>query len=258
MMRQLGMCRRWVGRMDFKAVPPLRALALCAMVAAVVYVGAAPAAAATYTWSSNNNGNWSDTSATGWNTSGGTNFYPSLAGDVANLSFNIATANKTVTIDVSGVTVGSLTLQDITTPDRSWILAASGGNNLTLNSGSTANATITSAGVNNAISAPLVLASNVLVTTTTALSMSGGISGTGGLIKAGASVLTLSNVSSYQGGTTINNGAVRVSGASQSLGNGSVTVLNNTELRLADILNLNMGGGATVTLAKETNLNKVL
>lgn len=74
-------------------------------------------------------------------------------------------------------------------------------------------------------------AATVLTVDSTANStFSGAISGAGSLTKTGNSVLTLSGVNSYSGGTTISNGKIIATNGSAL---GSNTVTNNAELELA-------------------------
>ena len=87
-------------------------------------------------------GNWAVDADGTWNTPTNWSSNPSIpnaAGDTANLTYNIA-ASRTVTLDVP-VTVGYLTMEDLTTVNADWILI--GSNALTMDTGSAANATLT-------------------------------------------------------------------------------------------------------------------
>ncbi len=93
----------------------------------------------------------------------------------------------------------------------------------------------------------------------TSTTYSGAISGTGGLTKAGAGVMTLSGANTYTGVTTVNGGTLRASGGN-AIGDASQVTLANTagvSLDLANdeaIGNLSGGGttGGNVTLNGNT------
>jgi hypothetical protein len=84
------------------------------VLAALLTSGSAlPLSAATYVWApANAGGNWSDTSANGWNTAATTGLYPNAAGDIAIVNDKDITSGRTVTIDVTDATVGYLRLRD--------------------------------------------------------------------------------------------------------------------------------------------------
>jgi autotransporter-associated beta strand protein len=67
---------------------------------------------------------------------------------------------------------------------------------------------------------------------TNALTLSGTISGTGGLTKIGSGTLTLSGNNLYSGGTALNAGTLAV-GSSTALGTGDLTFANGTTLQAA-------------------------
>ncbi|XHS77015.1 autotransporter-associated beta strand repeat-containing protein [Burkholderiaceae bacterium UC74_6] len=97
----------------------------------------------------------------------------------------------------------------------------------------------------------------------TSTSFAGVISGSGGLIKNGSGVQTLSGTSTYTGATTINAGTLQAGGAAggQAFGSGSAVTLANTAGATLDLNGFNQtigslaGGGSTggnVTLGAGT------
>jgi fibronectin-binding autotransporter adhesin len=175
---------------------------------------AAPAAhAASGNWTNLAGGNWS--AAASWNP----NAVPgTAAGDTVGITANI-TAARTVTIDTTSRTVGTLNIGDPGSSYFAYTLAASGGATLTFNnSGSGANlvqATTTAADI---ISAPLVLADNLTINNTGSggITLSGVISGGAGfnLTKIGSGLLILGNgANTYAGKTILRAGDTRIASA---------------------------------------------
>lgn len=95
-------------------------------------------------------------------------------------------------------------------------------------------------------SGPVTVNSNSTLKATWPLTISGAISGSGGLIKTGDNTVTLSGVNSYTGSTEVQGGTLALSqaaslgGGALKLGNGSVVNLNFTGTRT--ILGLTLGG----------------
>jgi autotransporter-associated beta strand protein len=170
------------------------------------------AAGVTATWNSSTGGSWN--TAGSWTPS-----IPNGQGATARFAGSIA-APATVTLDGSK-TVGGVEFDNGT---NSYTIAqGSGGGSLTLNNGA-GNATLNVLNGNHAITAPVSLASNVLVTVANAgnrLSLSGAVSGTGSVTKIGAGTLSLTGSNSYTAGTQINAGAVEFA-ALDNLGAGEV------------------------------------
>jgi fibronectin-binding autotransporter adhesin len=214
---------------------------------------AAPAAyAASGNWNVNTAGNWS--AAANWLPAAvpGT-----AAGDVVGLTFNI-TAARTVTIDTTSRTVGTLNIGDPTTGFFVYTLAASGGATLTFNnSGSPANLVQAVTTVNDVISAPLVLTDDLIVNNSSAggLTLSGVISGAGkGISKYGNGLFVLGNgANTYTGKTILYAGITRIAGTT-SLGpvpaaytadqltlDGGLLMNNNSDVILAANQGLTLG-----------------
>jgi autotransporter-associated beta strand protein len=177
-----------------------RSLAIAAVLT-VAITGTASAVSGNWNHDGTNN-NWS--TATSWSsnpTVPGTD-----AGDVITLTNNI-TAARTITIDTTPRTVGSLSIGD-SNNTHGFTIAASGGGNLIFDNG-ISNATLTENGsVADTISAPITLNSTLEVTTNGSLTLTGAVSGAQGITKSGASTLTLSGTNSYTGGTTVSAGSL--------------------------------------------------
>lgn len=237
-------------------LPPLRHAALLLAFLTPISLHAQT----TYNWGFNASGNWSDSTATtGWNAGGA---YPNASGDTANIALDISSSSKTVTIDVSSAKAGILVMDDTgSSSDLNWTLATTDplNNKLTLETLS-GNARISGSPNNgtNVISAPLVLNSNTDMVFGGRFSITGVISGIGAINKSGGSSLFLSTVNSYTGGTTATAGQIFVTGTGQSLGTGSVTISGNTELRLSNIANINVAGGAKLAMLRDSNARSTL
>src|ERR1035437_8037469 len=181
---------RWL--LSVRTVTLLLALAFGAATAARADSGA---------WNVNAAGNWS--AAANWNPA----VVPgTAAGDVVGLTFDI-TAARTVTIDTTSRTVGTLNIGDPATAFFAYTLAASGGAKLTFdNGGNGASLVQAVTTASDVISAPLVLADNLTINNSSALAVSGIISDGGAgktITKAGGGALTLSGANTYTGKTTV-------------------------------------------------------
>lgn len=226
-------------------------------------------------------GNWNVDAAGNWSTAA--SWTPAAvpgtaAGDVVGLTFNI-TAARTITIDTTSRIVGTLNIGDPTTSFFAYTLASSGAAvTLTFNnSGSSANlvqATTTAADV---ISAPLVLADNLVVNNTGSggLTLSGIISGSGkGITKNGSGTLTLGNgANTYSGKTLVNAGIMRITGTT-SLGpvpgaytadqltlNGGSLMNNTSDVILAANQGLTLGasgGGIQAGWSRPVTVNSII
>lgn len=153
------------------------------------------------TWTLNNNGTWS----TSGNWSGGN--IASGATATANFSTLNITANRTVTID-SPFTIGTLTVQDLTTASHDWIF--DGTSLLTLN---------------NDVNQPLITVSNRTAT------ISAPLAGISGIRKNGAGLLVLSGNNSALSGTLLlddvagtNNAGVAIDGTAAAGALSQITI----------------------------------
>ena len=162
-------------------------------------------------WLPPGGGNWSD--STKWSNG----YVPGVLGDTAN--FSTATGASQITLDVSP-TIGTLDFNNT----NAYTIAASTTQTLTLdNGGSSATAAINDFGGVHYISAPLVLNSNLTVTCENhgdAMTISGNISGVGGLTVSNSGIymttdseLVLSGTNTYQGPTSIQRGILQLASA---------------------------------------------
>jgi autotransporter-associated beta strand protein len=127
---------------------------------------------------------------------------------------------------------------------------ALGSGNLTVNGGTLdlGGNNLTAANLGGA-GGTIALGANTLTASMTSGAVySGAITGSGGLVKTGASFLTLNGNNSYEGGTTISDGTLYVTG-SGTLGNasGAITISNTTSTATLDLRNAQTRTG-TITM----------
>ena len=130
-----------------------------------------------------------------------------------------------MTIDTGNVAVGTLTFDN--PGGGSYTIAANSSYTLTLASGTTGiAATLSNSGGSQFITAPVVLGSNLAVSTTAGsmLTISGRISGAFSLTESGGTgTLVLSDSDTYSGGTTLSAGLLDI-GNAHALGSGRLTI----------------------------------
>jgi len=211
-------------------------------------------AAGAYDWA--NGGNWTPTG------------YPQAAGDVANLTANIAGA-QTITLNQS-TTMGTLNIGDADASASFTIMTNGAGGSLVFDNGSSATtATITqvAGSMGDTLAAPLqlncmLLVSNAAVNT---LTLSGNISGSGSLTKNDAHTLLVTGNSSVSlpanglkgGGTLILSGGL-FTNLSLPFGSiGNTLVISNGAACYGLTGNYNNGNGGPNTL-RITGTNSVL
>src|ERR1035437_5809223 len=121
-------------------------------------------------------GTWNVNAAGNWSTAG--NWTPAAvpgtaAGDTVGLTFNI-TAARTVTINTTSRTVGTLNIGDSGSGYFAYTLAATGGGSLTLhNSGSTGHLLAAATTATDVMCAPITLLDNLSVNNSSSLTLSG-------------------------------------------------------------------------------------
>jgi autotransporter-associated beta strand protein len=194
-------------------------------------------------WNADTNGVWSDTNK--WSSGA----IASGAGFTADFSTLDLTGDRTVTSDVSR-SIGTLKFGD-TVGTQSWILAASGGSVLTLDTGTGSSPSVVVNQNTATISAPLA--------------------GANGFTKTGAGTLTLAGTNTYTGTTVISTGTLNYSSAVQTVagiisGNGALaqtsgtlTLSGNNTFAGGTTVNggtMNLGiGGATGTIRNNLTIN---
>jgi fibronectin-binding autotransporter adhesin len=185
-------------------------------------------------------GDWSNDAASVWSAATNWSSNPTVpgtaAGDTVGLTFDIS-GNRTVTIDTTPRTVGTLNIGDPAAGFFAYTLAASGGANLTFNNNGLG-ALLTKATADNAaldlISAPIALADNLTIDSAAvgnpsqannSLQISGVISESGvrSITKNGVGGIYLTAANTYSGGTILNSGEVQFNNNS-AFGTGPLTI----------------------------------
>ena len=241
-----------------KINPSIARSLVISFVAANFFWSCSTALAAGGNWNADAAGNWSDTSKWSPAAAPGT-----AAGDVVSLTNNIS-ATRTVTIDTTSRTVGSLFIGDPTTAFFAFTLAASGGANLTFNNnGIPAGLVQTNTTASDTISAPLVLADNLGVTNTSTLTLTGIISGAGkSVTKTGAGTLSLNAANTFSGGVNLNVGKLilaNAAGLGATAGTFSIAGGTTSDCSVANLVIANknpvaMNGDFTFTGTQNLNL----
>lgn len=205
-----------------------RLVAASAM-AALAWTGTSELLATDATWTSNSSGTWS--TATRWSSNP---TVPGGAGSTIGLTFDI-TLGRTITIDTTSRTVGTLNIGDANTSSF-YTLAASGGASLIMdNNAAGAQINHTSTGAADIISAPVSLQDHLAVSNTSAnlFTISGAVSTLSGttnlaLNANGAGGITLSGVVNHAGSITnsgTGSGAVNIT---QPLGANVTGIVQNS------------------------------
>ena len=195
-----------------------------------------------------------------WNSSGNwtnLNSVPNSAGSTAIFDNSLgASATSTATLDGNEI-VGHLIFNNNSV---SYTIAQGSSGTLTIDNNASAATGVPSIDVLNSgshtISAPVALANGVTITTSAdptspaayALTISGAISGSGGLVKAGPGTLQLSSTNSYGGGTTVNAGTLRTT-ANNALGNGPLAANAAVTLGGNESIGSLSGSGGSVSVA---------
>jgi autotransporter-associated beta strand protein len=165
----------------------------------------------------------------------------------------------TITLDGSR-TVGQMTFDS---PQGYTITAGSGGGTLTIDDsadGTPAPTIIVNAG-SHTVAVPVALATGVTINTAAggALSLSGPVTGAGGITKAGAGSLTIGGTNTFSGDTTVSGGTLTLA-AGSSLPSTNYSVSGGAALNVNGSIpsnaTVNLGGG--VTFAGNTSTSATL
>jgi autotransporter-associated beta strand protein len=213
------------------------------------------------TWTQSATGTYSWNGAANW-----TPAIPSFAGDIAN--FGTLASSETVTLD-GPQHVGTLNLNP--TGSAIYTISTGTGGILLLDNGAS-DAVVTNTSGNNVISAPVILASgnsNFNIATGTNLTLSGVVSGPGGITVAnggasgGSLTLSTTGTNTFTGPIVINAGSLIFSTATQ-LSNVPITLnggtLNNVgvSVTMANPSITVLGGGGTLTVSGAAYTGKIL
>jgi fibronectin-binding autotransporter adhesin len=196
---------------------------------------------------------WTGSPGSSWATAGNwsTGIVPNSAGSSATLAGGAA---GTITLD-GDTRLSSLTFNNAT----KYTIAQGTGGTLSMVTGA-AKPSITVLSGSHEISAPVAIASleeiNV-VNSGDALTLSGQMTGDGGLTKSGAGTLVLAaGDNAYSGATTISGGTLKLAGVAQTIGTASYTTANtytfapasdNVLIGLSPTANSNGSGGVEST-----------
>jgi autotransporter-associated beta strand protein len=204
-------------------------------------------------WSAGSGGTWG--MASNWTGS----VIPQSA--TATATFNNSISAR-ATINLNGHwTVGNVNFNS----SYSYTIAPGTGGILTLDN-ATRPAYVTAAAGNDAITAPLVLNSNAVLTVNNlanTLSISGAISGAGGVTVAGNGALSLSGLNSYQGASAVNSGSLLIAAAGAlpsgtALSIGTPTSTGFVQLApgtgVASVSSLTINPGSTMDLTMNNSL----
>ncbi len=167
-------------------------------------------------------------------------------------------APSTVTLDISP-TVGTLEFSNLV---NSYSIAPMGANFLTFNV-SVGAAALNNTGGAHTISAPVTLASNLVITNTSvSITLSGVISGTGSVNVIGPALTVYGGANTYSGGTTITSGTLQCSAANVMPPTGAVAMSggvfslfgNNQAIgTLSGTSNVSLGSGVLTTTTTTTS-----
>jgi len=184
-------------------------------------------------------GNWNVTTSGNWSLATNWSSNPSVPGGdgaIVNITNNIVTT-RTVTIDTTSRTVGQLTIGDSNGTDG-YVLAASGGAGLVFqNLGNASQLTFTSTGLANSITAPISLASDLVISNNSASqqSLSGNITASTAGLKTIEIGGTGSGLVSFSG--TLSDGSGQIGLKINNINGGGVSIsANNTSSGSIDLM----------------------
>ncbi len=200
-------------------------------------------------WISDGNGNWSD--ATKW--SSDPDVPGTAAGDEISLNHDI-TGGRTVTIDATSRTNGTLNIGD-SNNTHGFVLNANGGASLTFANNGNGAALNEVGSVADTINAPIILDDNLAASIGGALTLGGSITTAAGktLTQSGTGTLTISGNNTHSANISSTNGLI-LSTAGTSTFNGNMALsggtlkINATGTTLAGSGLLTLSGGATISV----------
>lgn len=136
------------------------------------------------------------------------NVVPRGAGSIHRFTSNLI-GDETITLS-SALTIGRMFVGDADA-SHSFVLQ-SAGPALSFDAQTNQAAIIKTSGTNDVLALPIVLAQNLAITNTSAgaLSVTGGLSGAGSLLKVGSGLVTLGGALNHTGGTTVGEGALKL------------------------------------------------
>ncbi len=223
-----------------------------------ILVAYTPVYSGQVTWSASGSGSWgtlTNTFGTNWGGAGfgSPGFSPNFP-DSATLGGSVASGTATVTLDGASPFLQALTFSNSA---ASYTLATGSGGTMQLNGGTTS-AVLTDSAGSHSISAPVTLVTSAVVSvanSANALSISGPISGSGGLTTSGAGTVVLGARNSYTGGTTVVAGTLQGNTASLqgAIADNGLLVFSQTSAgtfagSMSGSGNLGVTGGGSVTL----------
>ena len=195
--------------------------------------------AGTTNWTVDADGNWSNAGI--WSVPNGINATPAL--DVPGTGI---TTNRTVTLD-QNVTIGTLAMNDISSPFNSWTIAQGGAYGLTFDVSGGNAALNVSQGTANAINVPIVLNDNldVIMAGGSSLNLGGNMVGAAKLTAGGTGTLRLSGSNNFSGGLILGSAVLEYASAA-SLGTGSIKGGDGGLFQTYHLKNVS-GGVVTIT-----------
>ncbi len=161
-------------------------------------------------------------------------------------------ANRIVTLD-QNATVGTLTLNDSSSPYNSWTVAQGGSYGLTFDVSSGSAAMTVTRGDANAIAVPLTLNDNLNLTVSNSskVTLGGNIDGAGQLKITGSGsnkgTVRLAGTNTFSGGLHLHYGTLEFTSAA-ALGGGAIEFGNPT---ISDMLYFKNDSGDTVTISND-------
>ena len=207
------------------------------------------------TWSASTGGSWS--TATDWAVSS----IAQQAGVNANF-INSITAPATISLDAQW-TVGTVNINST----NAYTFTSGSGGSLTLSAGTAGSPAVNVFSGSHTLGAPVILTSSTLLNispSTSTLTVSGNVSGTGGFTMSGSGTASLSGSNSYTGGNQVLTGTLQAESPT-ALGNannslklsGGILDLNGNAIAIGALSgagtvdNLNIGSTATFTVGSD-------